>query len=316
MTHPTPITVFTGYLGSGKTTIILELVNQLPPDYNLVMLKNEFGNVAVDSSLAENSHIRVTEMTNGCLCCVLVGKMERALEELLEKYKPDRIIIETSGSAYPAPIALQIRQMDQKKVSLDSIITVIDAKNFTGYKDKSYTAKIQAQFTDLILINKHENIPETELETTLDDVYELNPNTPKIKTDHGRVSPDLIFGLDTKLFTTTENTPTHNPLHHALEVDLLELVTDRSFTQTELTAILESIDTDYFYRIKGIIKSNEKTLALNYVAGDFTFTELTKPALDTKIVFMGHGIKSMQDYLAKKFNIPVHDVQSPIENQQ
>ena len=86
----------------------------------IAVLKNEFGNSGVDSLLA-NKSFKVTEMVNGCMCCVLVGQMENALMELLQ-YNPDRIIIETSGSAFPAPIAWQIRQLAPFK--LDAIITV------------------------------------------------------------------------------------------------------------------------------------------------------------------------------------------------
>jgi G3E family GTPase len=84
------------------------------------VLKNEFGDSGIDSMLT-NKSFKVTEMINGCMCCVLVGQMENALMELL-KFKPDRIIIETSGSAFPAPIAWQIRQLADFK--LDAIITV------------------------------------------------------------------------------------------------------------------------------------------------------------------------------------------------
>ena len=104
-----PVTVFTGFLGSGKTTIILDLIKKLPA-YKLVLLKNEFGDSQVDSQLL-SSHIKVTEINNGCLCCVLVGQIKNALEELV-KFEPDQIIIETSGSAFPAPIAWQIREID------------------------------------------------------------------------------------------------------------------------------------------------------------------------------------------------------------
>jgi len=100
-----PVTVFTGFLGAGKTTIIINLLKQMPPDYKMVMLKNEFGNIEVDSKLVKDSNIKVTEMLNGCLCCILVGKLGNAINEILEKYSPDHILIETSGSAYPAPIA-------------------------------------------------------------------------------------------------------------------------------------------------------------------------------------------------------------------
>lgn len=94
-------------------------------------------------------------MLNGCLCCVLVGQMKNALLEIQETQAPDRILIETSGSAFPAPIAWQIRELGPPFV-LDSIVTVIDCVNFKGYEDTSYTAKLQAKYTDLILMNKVE----------------------------------------------------------------------------------------------------------------------------------------------------------------
>ena len=157
-----PITVFTGFLGAGKTTIILKLVQQARKEfgnnYRISILKNEFGDSGVDSTLFaigggrgnnnstssnSDSNVSVSEMINGCICCVLVGQMEHALEEMRDRFKPDRIIVETSGSAFPAPIAWQIRQMEF--FALDSIITVIDCVNFRGYEDTSYTAKMQAQ---------------------------------------------------------------------------------------------------------------------------------------------------------------------------
>ncbi|CDH54552.1 domain-containing protein [Lichtheimia corymbifera JMRC:FSU:9682] len=95
MSKPIPITVFTGFLGSGKTTTILSLLKRLPAEYKTCLLKNEFGDIAVDSQLAKETNIGVQEMMNGCLCCVLVGQMKLALLELKEKYNPDRIIVET-----------------------------------------------------------------------------------------------------------------------------------------------------------------------------------------------------------------------------
>ncbi len=90
-----PITVFTGFLGAGKTTIIIDLLQKMN-DPNIVLLKNEFGDTKVDSQLLDYQTI---EISNGCLCCVLVGQMKNALLQLLDK-NPSRIIIESSGSAY------------------------------------------------------------------------------------------------------------------------------------------------------------------------------------------------------------------------
>ncbi|CRK21217.1 hypothetical protein BN1708_017847, partial [Verticillium longisporum] len=107
---PIPITIITGFLGSGKTTLILNLLPQLKaqnPDYKLALLKNEFGDLAVDSQLASSAAISgVQELLNGCICCNLVGQLSVALADLRAQVRPDRIVIETSGSAFPATLAL------------------------------------------------------------------------------------------------------------------------------------------------------------------------------------------------------------------
>ncbi|KAJ3164469.1 hypothetical protein HDU88_005346 [Geranomyces variabilis] len=203
-TRPIPITVFTGFVGAGKTTIILSLLKRLPVGYKVVLLKNEFGDVKVDSELARESNVQVTEMLNGCLCCVLVGQMANALNEIRETQNPDRIIIETSGSAFPAPIAWQIRQLSES-FSLDAIVTVVDCVNFRGYEDTSYTARLQAQYSDLILLNKHELVSERQLDDVIDRVNDLNTDTVKVHVDADKgIAPDLVFGIDSKLFELSD----------------------------------------------------------------------------------------------------------------
>ncbi|KAH9057869.1 cobW-domain-containing protein [Lactarius vividus] len=199
-----PVTVFTGFLGAGKTSIILSLLPQLPKDYRVVLLKNEFGEIEVDSQLAKQSNLTaVSEILNGCMCCVLIGQMKSALLEILEKFRPDRIIIESSGSAFPATLAFQIRELERetgRALALDAIVTVIDAENFAGYEDTSVTARMQAQYTDVLLINKWEHVPERALDDVLDHLNTLNELTPKIRCAGRSVDPALIFGIDSKLF--------------------------------------------------------------------------------------------------------------------
>ncbi|CAG8495210.1 1951_t:CDS:2 [Paraglomus brasilianum] len=240
-----PITVFTGFLGAGKTTIILSLIPHLPKDYKLCLLKNEFGDIAVDSELARESNVSVQEMLNGCLCCVLVGQMKNALTELKEKYNPDRIIIETRQvfQRYPnclrneSPIAWQIREMNSMGFVLDSIATVIDCVNFSGYEDTSYTAKMQAQYTDVILLNKWEMVNEYQLDVVIDHINELNTDTPKIKCckDSG-VSPDIIFGIDTTLFSLSSKSISIDTdlSHHRNEVDLIQIVIPSNITSYDI----------------------------------------------------------------------------------
>ncbi|PIA14723.1 cobW-domain-containing protein [Coemansia reversa NRRL 1564] len=314
----TPVTVFTGFLGAGKTTIILNLLKRVDPDYNIVLLKNEFGDAETDSALIRESHIQVTEMTNGCLCCVLVGQMKNALQEMKERYKPDRIIVETSGSAFPAPIAWQIREMEHCGFHLDAILTVIDCINFCGYQDTSYTARLQAKYTDLILLNKCEHVTERQLDIVVDHVNELNTDTPKLKVIAGSgVDPEMIFGLDTALFTILQSTPLDtsegyrdNPApalldHHNMEIDLVEISRKWSGDAAQLicpiafVSFLKSLPSEDVYRVKGIVRlAGGQLYIVNHAFGRYTFTPLTISTqthdhMLARITIMGCGLRML-----------------------
>ncbi|WVO14925.1 hypothetical protein L204_102565 [Cryptococcus depauperatus] len=218
-TKPTPVTCFTGFLGAvreefgtgrckgGKTTIILSLIQQLPKDYNIVLLKNEYGDVEVDSILAQQSNITgVSEILNGCLCCVSVGLISNALIEIRAKFNPDRIIVESSGSAFPATLALQIKELETEGFKLDGVVTVVDCVNFSGYEDSSPSARLQAKYTDLLLLNKHHLLNPHQYDILLDHLNDLNDETPKLRVGPAPESPpnpEVIFGLDTRLWEVT-----------------------------------------------------------------------------------------------------------------
>ncbi|KAH6909143.1 cytoplasmic protein [Coprinopsis sp. MPI-PUGE-AT-0042] len=271
----TPITVFTGFLGAGKTSVILSLLPRLPRDYKVVLLKNEFGDVEVDSKLAESSSLTaVSEILNGCMCCVLVGQMQSALIEIKEKFNPDRIIIECSGSAFPATLAFQIRQLEKDSgggFKLDAIITVIDAENFAGYEDTSPTARMQASYSDLILLNKWEHVSDWELDIVMDHLHTLNDLTPKVRCE-GRagVDPALIFGLDSQLFQLEEiGKHEHDDSHHEStkeashphhhEVQTFTVTSQSSLDVVFIEKVLQGVSKEAVYRIKGFIRLEDKS---------------------------------------------------------
>jgi G3E family GTPase len=293
-----PVTVFTGYLGSGKTTIIRNLVQQLPKDYNISLLKNEFGDVAIDSLLLKESNIKVTEMLNGCLCCVLVGRMDAALHELIAKYNPQRIIIETSGSAYPAPIAWEIDKL-KDILYLDGIITVIDVLNFAAYKDVSYTAKIQAQYTDLILLNKVELVSAEKLDKVIDSVNDLNSETNKIVVQNAMVDPNLIFGIDRSLSQTVLPNST-NPKHQSMDADMLIINTDKPLSKTLLENLVLSLPKWDFIRIKGLIVSNEGKYLINYIFGKYSLEKIETTETQSKLLLLGKNFAFHTKNIASK----------------
>ena len=314
---PIPITIITGFLGSGKTTLILNLIPQLPKDYKLALLKNEFGDLAIDSQLASSSAIGgVQELLNGCICCNLVGQLGDALETLRTEVKPDRIIIETSGSAFPATLAMEVNRLGKESgyYTLDGVIVVIDVENWKGYDDTSVTARMQARYTDLIVFNKWENVSERKFEDCLDRVGDLELQVANVKSDKGRVDLDLLLGLDSALARKlSTNTVTHvvnehvheHDSNHQNEVEVLSITLSAAMQNPAgvdilaLENFLSTAPKDEIYRIKAILStshlpsSSENTThdnfpapnnlscyILNWAFGRWTFTPL-KSAIPT-----------------------------------
>ncbi|BDD58569.1 hypothetical protein MPDQ_007128 [Monascus purpureus] len=276
---PIPVTIVTGFLGSGKTTILLNLIPQLPPTYRLALLKNEFGDVAIDSQLASSQSISgVRELLNGCICCNLVGQLGDALNQLRDEVKPDRIVIETSGSAFPATLAMEVSRLSREQGGsfvLDGVISVIDVENWEGYDDTSYTAKMQAKYTDLIIFNKWEGVPEMRFDICLDRVGDLGIETPWVKSNKGKVDKSVLLGIDGALLSKADNVDAlkslsnngdnhhHGHSHdHQSEVEVLS-VTLKSAASTSsyidvssFENLLRSAPREEVYRIKGIVRTS------------------------------------------------------------
>ncbi|KAH8166047.1 hypothetical protein CIB48_g2222 [Xylaria polymorpha] len=281
---PIPITIVTGFLGSGKTTLLLNLVPQLRaanPSYRLALLKNEFGDVAIDSQLAASSAVSgVQELLNGCICCNLVGQLGPALAELRDTVKPDRIVIETSGSAFPATLAIEVNRIAREtnhQYLLDGVVSVIDVENWSGYEDTSYTARLQARYTDLIIFNKWEVCDEDRFDVVRDRVGDLEVDVAWVKSDRGRVSVDVIFGIDGGLaHTLTENHLStiqngidghnhqengHGHSHsHQSEVEVLSVSLQGPKTAIvngpKLMTLLKTAPKDEVYRIKSVLTTS------------------------------------------------------------
>ncbi|MCJ1431708.1 hypothetical protein MMC27_001063 [Xylographa pallens] len=315
---PIPITIVTGFLGSGKTTLILNLIPQLPEGYKLALLKNEFGDLAIDSQLASASAISgVQELLNGCICCNLVGQLGDALDTLRQDVEPDRIIIETSGSAFPATLAMEVNRLarESSHYALDGVIIVIDVENWQGYEDTSYTAKLQAKYTDLIVFNKWEHVSERRYEDCLDRVGDLELQVANVKSDNGRVDVAVLLGLDSAMAKKMDlehvldpsdghqhhHGADHHGADHQSEVEVLSVSLsarkgdERGVDLEALATFLFSAPKDEVYRIKAIISASRPPAAsdgsradmiseakdkiaryiLNWAFGRWTFTPLT-----------------------------------------
>ena len=213
------------------------------------------------------------ELLNGCICCNLVGQLGDALITLRKDVNPDRIIIETSGSAFPATLAMEINRLGRETGSyaLDGVIVVIDCENWTGYEDTSYTAKMQARYTDLIVFNKWELVSERRYEDCLDRVGDLELQVASVKSERGRVDQSVLLGLDSafaKELDFLSNTHDDQDGHHdhskdhQSEVEVLSVTLSSEDIMTHgvnldsLETFLLSAPKDEIYRIKAIVEAS------------------------------------------------------------
>ena len=200
-----PVTILTGYLGSGKTTFVNYLLKE-NHGYKFAIIENEFGEVGIDDGLVLQTDEEIIEMMNGCICCTVREDLIVTIKKLLEtkKGKFNHILIETTGLADPAPVA-QTFFVDDDMSSLcrlDSIITFIDAK-FTGQhldeekpEGVENEAHEQVAFADVLILNKTDLVDESELEKIKKKLKGINIHAPIIETQYSKVPIDKVININ------------------------------------------------------------------------------------------------------------------------
>ncbi|MCX7709107.1 MAG: GTP-binding protein [Clostridia bacterium] len=128
------IDIFSGFLGAGKTTLIKKLMEEKLKSEKLVIIENEFGEIGIDGSILKKANAQVKEINSGCICCTLVGDFGKAVEEVIGKYQPDRIIIEPSGVGKLSDVIKACEKVKVKEdLKINMVVTVVDALKFQVY---------------------------------------------------------------------------------------------------------------------------------------------------------------------------------------
>ena len=183
------VDIFSGFLGAGKTTLIKKLISEGYDTKNIVLIENEFGEIGVDTGFLRESGIQINEMVAGCICCTLVGDFGKALNEVVEKYDPDRILIEPSGVGKLSDVIIAVQDLDNDRIELNGFTTVVDAKRYKMYMENfgEFFAN-QVEHASSIFLSHQQGMSAEELDSIVKDIRTLNPTAQIVTTDWNQLS--------------------------------------------------------------------------------------------------------------------------------
>lgn len=193
----TKIDIFSGFLGAGKTTLIKKLIKEAFQGEKLVLIENEFGEIGIDGGFMKDAGINVTEMNSGCICCSLVGDFGAALEEVLEKYHPDRIIIEPSGVGKLSDVIKAVSGVMESHddVQMNGYVTVADATKCKMYmKNFGEFYNNQVESAKTIVLSRTGKITDEKLDAALALIREKNDKATIITTPWDEIDGKQILG--------------------------------------------------------------------------------------------------------------------------
>ena len=177
----TRIDIFSGFLGAGKTTLIRKLIQEAYKGEKLVLIENEFGDIAIDGGFLQDAGVEITEMNSGCICCTLVGDFTKALKKVISDFAPDRILIEPSGVGKLSDVAAAVERVDDAKIG--SKVTVVDAGKAKMYaRNFGEFFNDQVSSADLIVMSRTDTVGEKKIIEATELLKSMNPEAGLITT--------------------------------------------------------------------------------------------------------------------------------------
>ncbi len=190
----TKIDVFSGFLGAGKTTLIKKLIREAYSGEQLVLIENEFGEIGIDSGFMQDAGIEVTEMNSGCICCSLTGDFRAALREVVERFHPDRILIEPSGVGKLSDIVAAVEQVEGCDIAVNALGTVVDAGKAKMYmKNFGEFFANQVEHAGCVILSRTDSVPQEKLDACVAMIREKNPDAVIITTPWSELSGEQIL---------------------------------------------------------------------------------------------------------------------------
>lgn len=180
----TKVDIFSGFLGAGKTTLIKKLIEEAYKGEKIVLIENEFGDIGIDGGFLKESGVQINEMNSGCICCTLVGDFSRALEDVMNQFMPDRILIEPSGVGKLSDVITAVKNLKDDRISLNSFTTVVDAKKCVMYMGNfGEFFNNQIEYANCLILSHTDAMGAEAVNEIADVVRKLNKDATLVTTD-------------------------------------------------------------------------------------------------------------------------------------
>tara|TARA_R110000782_G_C14819243_1_gene413932 strand:+ start:36423 stop:37406 length:984 start_codon:yes stop_codon:yes gene_type:complete len=304
-----PVTVLTGFLGSGKTTLLNRILSERH-GLRYAVIVNEFGEIDIDGDLVLRSEDEVLTLSNGCLCCKVRGDLMATLKLLLSRGDDfDGILIETTGLADPAPVA-QTFYMDRTisaRLTLDAIVTVVDAKHVSWSLASFPEAAAQIASANIIVLNKSDLVSEQELGDVETEIGALNGFATLLRSIRGEIPLDRILGCNAFDLTKDLEKVSHFQDHSHGAIESFSIRTDQPLDMDRFLRWVDSLlamKGDDLIRVKGILAFEGKSRRFVLQAvhrimdGDFLDDWGAAPRT-SKLVIIGRDLE--RDRLERNF---------------
>ena len=260
-----PVLVVSGFLGSGKTTLVRRLLaNAQATGVRVAVVSNEFGELGIDAALLGTLDEDYVELRGGCVCCKLSDQLVDTLQMLRERADPDRIVVETSGVALPYDTQLNFwRDPVRAWIEDDAVVVVVNAEQLHAGRDIEGTFEQQVTSADLLLLNQIDCVPEAAWDSLEARLREIEPEAPILRAVHGDVDPELLFPPDPRALRARRRaaaTPAPPHTHERFQAD--EIAVPAGTAPDALRARLAALGA---LRVKGFVQTPDGVCAVQGV---------------------------------------------------
>ena len=212
----TKIDIISGFLGAGKTTFIKKMLEDVFQGEKIVLIENEFGEIGIDGGFLKDSGIEISELNSGCICCSLVGDFGKNLREVMERFHPDRILIEPSGVGKLSDVMKSVQEVEQEnEVKLNGRITVVNtAKATKQMKAFGEFFNNQIEYATVVVLSRTQNVKPEQTELVVKAIREKNPDAAVITTPWDDIDGKQIYKVIEQQKSLEEELMEEHKKHH------------------------------------------------------------------------------------------------------